>query len=133
MGGDVRTELQGLRNALALMAEDAKGREPSVLFGARCLSCNRVFDEVDKEAGNVDLQAEKQREKFYSELQRAFHSPKHDPTKPIKVLSVKVGRAEAMSGCSGRYNTPYSGRDWGSLSCGVEDVQLMSERHGLNG
>eukprot|EP00929_Paragymnodinium_shiwhaense_P108759 TRINITY_DN75097_c0_g1_i1.p1 TRINITY_DN75097_c0_g1~~TRINITY_DN75097_c0_g1_i1.p1 ORF type:complete len:761 (+),score=251.23 TRINITY_DN75097_c0_g1_i1:165-2447(+) len=131
--GDLQLDLEKLRNAMSLMAQEGKDREQAVLFGARCLSCNRVFDEVAQEAGTVDVRGEKQREKLYAEVQRAFHSAKHDPTKPIKMIAVKVGRPETVSsGTPGRYNAPYSGRDWGSLSCGVEDVQLLTSRQGCS-
>lgn len=121
-------DLAHVRDELSMFAETIKDRETSVLFGARCLSCNRVFDEVCKDAGAVDLPVEKQREALFAQVQRALHSPGMDPMAKIKMLAVKVGRRIAVSGKSGV--SYYEGRDSSGFACGANDMELMPEIRG---
>jgi len=109
-----------LKSALCSLTEDIKEKEQAVLFGARCLSCNRVFDDVQLEAGVVDMRAEKQRAHVFANIQRALHTPRTDPTKPIKMLAVKVGRPGHIQG--------FEGRDASSLSWTADDVSLTPAR-----
>lgn len=118
-----QTDVIALRSSISAMAQDIKDREQAVLFGAKCLSCNRVFDDVQPTAGVVNLPAEKQRAKLFAEVQRAFHSPGSDPAQAIKMLTVKVGRPGSLPRGSGA--GPFEGRDSASLACGVEDVTMI--------
>jgi len=109
-------DVDGLKTALCSLTEDIKEKEQAVLFGARCLSCNRVFDDVQLESGVVDMRAEKQRAQVFANIQRALHTPRTDPTKPIKMLAVKVGRPGNIHG--------FEGRDASGLSWTADDVSL---------
>lgn len=119
------SDLVLVRNELSTFAENIKEREQSVLFGAKCLSCNRVFDEVCQEAGAgaVDLPVERQRDALFAHVQRALHSPNIDPMTKIKMLAVKVGRPMPLVGKGG--SGTFEGRDGKSFSCGTGDVHLM--------
>eukprot|EP00747_Dinoflagellata_sp_TGD_P212312 gnl/TRDRNA2_/TRDRNA2_85427_c0_seq1.p1 gnl/TRDRNA2_/TRDRNA2_85427_c0~~gnl/TRDRNA2_/TRDRNA2_85427_c0_seq1.p1 ORF type:complete len:900 (+),score=153.00 gnl/TRDRNA2_/TRDRNA2_85427_c0_seq1:54-2753(+) len=121
-GQAVREEVDGLREAVSVIVQDIKEQETAVLFGSRCLSCGRVYDEVQKSAGVVDPRAEKEKAKLFAEVQRALHTTSGNEAKQIKMLSVKVGRpAEvARSDGSGMYFT----RDVMPYTCGVEDLYL---------
>jgi hypothetical protein len=121
-----RTDLNTLREEMCHISESVKDREQAVLFGARCLSCNRVFDDVSKDTNAVDLNGEKQRNALFTQVQRALHSPRIDPLAKIKVLAVKVGRPLTVPGSGGMGN--FEGRDGASFACGVDDVQLVSFR-----
>jgi len=119
-------DLNVLREEMCQISESVKDREQAVLFGARCLSCNRVFDDVSRDPNAVDLFGEKQRNALFSQVQRALHSPKIDPLAKIKVLAVKIGRPTTVLGQTG-YGQ-FEGRDSSSLACGVDDVQLVPVR-----
>lgn len=115
-----KEEMLELRSFLAGIVRDLKDKEQSVLFGARCLSCNRVYDDVQTEAGSVNVHNEKQKALLWSEVQRALNSPKPDPGL-IRMLAVKVGRVGNLATHRGHVE----GRDASSISCGVDDVALM--------
>jgi len=119
-------DLNVLREELCQISEHVKDREQAVLFGARCLSCNRVFDDVSKDTNIVDLSGEKQRNALFTQVQRALHSPKIDPLAKIKVLAVKIGRPLTVPGSGGM--GVFEGRDATSLACGVDDVHLVPMR-----
>lgn len=123
-------EVRALRAALSDVAEELKDREQAVLFGARCLSCNRVFDDVERHAGVVNLRGERQRAQVFAEIQRALHSPRSDPLEPIKMLAVRVGRPCDLKSRSGL--GPLAGRDALSLARGVEDVVLLPVPPGVS-
>lgn len=116
-----KTEVFTLQKELSGALENMKDKEQSVLFGAKCLSCNRAFDEVEKRAGVVDVQGEKQKAKLFAELTRALHCPNTDPTKPIKMLAVKVGRPGQLT--TGNLG-PIEGRDV-TYACGVQDMRFL--------
>jgi len=122
-----KEDIMELRQSLSIAAQEAKDREQAVLFGARCLSCNRVFDDVQQSAGVVDLPAEKQRAKLFAEVERALHSPKTEPMNPIKMLAVKVGRLGQVR-CGTGLGATVEIRDAGNPACGVSDVQLLPVR-----
>jgi len=111
-----------LKEAVSLLARHDKEREQAVLFGARCLSCNRVYDDVEREPGAVDLQCEKQKNHLFSQVQKALNNPASDFSKPIKLISVKVGRQKTTPGSdgAGKFNT----RD-GAFGYALDDVQLL--------
>merc|ERR1719327_349741 len=93
----------------------------TVLFGAKCLSCNRVFDDVDRSAGSVDNHSDQQRAQVLTEVQRALNHPAGDFSKPIKMLSVKVGRTGNIhAGDGGTYESRETGYGYP-----LEDVSLM--------
>lgn len=121
-------DVVSLKNAVSCLAQDAKDKTQTVLFGAKCLSCNRVFDDVSQGAGIVDVQGDRQRTQMFYEMQKALHSPRVDPLKPIKMLAVKVGRPGNVKGVDG---AQYQGRDAMSLACGVEDISVMPLRPSL--
>merc|ERR1719272_952130 len=118
-----RTEMNVLREELCTMSESVKDREQAVLFGARCLSCNRVFDDVTRDTDVVDLSGEKHKNALFSQVQNALHSPKIDPLAKIKVLAVKVGRPMTVPASVG--GGRYSGRDGNGFACGLDDTQLV--------
>eukprot|EP00927_Polykrikos_kofoidii_P048627 TRINITY_DN42874_c0_g1_i1.p1 TRINITY_DN42874_c0_g1~~TRINITY_DN42874_c0_g1_i1.p1 ORF type:complete len:766 (-),score=124.12 TRINITY_DN42874_c0_g1_i1:414-2654(-) len=121
-----QSELDMVKHALSGLSQCMKDKDQAVLFGARCLSCNHVLDDAQQDAGIVDIHADKQRAHLYAEVQRALQNPKSDPTKPIKMIAVRVGRPSPISGdVGGSRPGHYYGRDGVSLACGVEDVQLM--------
>jgi len=111
-----------LKEAVSLLARHDKEREQAVLFGARCLSCNRVYDDVEREPGAVDLQSEKQKTHLFAQVQKALNNPSSDFSKPIKLISVKVGRQQSAPGTDGvgKFNT----RD-GAFGYALDDVQLL--------
>ncbi|CAE8665210.1 unnamed protein product [Polarella glacialis] len=111
---------------MGLLAEGIKDKEQAVLFGARCLSCNRVFDDVEKTSNTVNLRGERHRAQALFEIQRALHTPRTDPGQTIKLLAVKVGRP-GMSKSKDNQSV-FSSRDAQSLSYGIEDVQLLPLR-----
>lgn len=119
---DHLTKLQDTVSALEL---DLKDREQAVLFGARCLSCNRVYDEVQKDAGSVSLHADKQRAQLFAEVQRALHSGKANPGL-VNLLAVRVGRkgGETIGGGFGHVET----RSGARVARGVEDMELLPYR-----
>jgi predicted nucleic acid-binding Zn-ribbon protein len=119
-----KSDLVEMRSELRMIAETTKDKEQTVLFGARCLSCNRVFDDVGQNSGTVDLPGERHRDALFSEVQRALHSPKVDPTAKIKMLSVKVGRPTSVPVSGGTF----ASRDAASFACDVADVQLLPVR-----
>lgn len=114
-------QVQELQEAVSAMTHDLREKDSSVLFGARCLSCNREFDDIQRTAGAVDLNAEKQKARLFAEVQRALHAPAADQTKQIKMIAVKVGRSTNIVGRGGTFE----GRDATTFACGIEDVQLM--------
>jgi len=116
-----QADLAIIRDELSMFAETVKDNKESVLFGARCLSCNRVFDEVGQEAGVVDLPVERQRDALFSQVQHALHSPNMDPMAKIKMLAIKVGRPMPIL----KNGNTFSGRDTSSFACGTGDMQLM--------
>jgi len=125
-------EVHNLRTALSMVSDELKGKEQAVLFGARCLSCNRTFDDVQQESGVVDVRAEKNKAKVFAEINRAMHNPNSDPGKPVKLLAVKVGRPGSVisPGTPGVFQS----REALNFACGVQDVQIMpmpwgSEQH----
>mmetsp|Transcript_72721 Transcript_72721/g.157825 ORF Transcript_72721/g.157825 Transcript_72721/m.157825 type:complete len:619 (+) Transcript_72721:62-1918(+) len=124
-----QAEFASLRDSVRALVQDMKDQEQSVLFGARCLSCNRVFDDVQQHAGVVSLHGEKQKEKLFAEVQRALHTPARDPNKTIRMLAVKVGRPAGLSDTRG--HGFFEGRDAASLACGLEDVHLVPVRGGV--
>lgn len=128
-----QADLALVRDELSVFAEKIADREQSVLFGAKCLSCNRVFDEVCKEAGSgVDLPIERQRDALFAQVQRALHSPNNplDPMAKIKMLAIKVGRHTSLSGKAGPGT--YEGRDTSGLTCGTADMQLIPTVRGCS-
>jgi len=121
-------DLVQLRTAISAIAEDVKDSEQAVLFGARCLSCNRVFDDVQQESGVVDLPGERQRQQLFAEVQRALRNPRADPLKPIKMLAVRVGRPSNGGIANGGREGGYNVRDSANIACGVEDLLLVPAR-----
>jgi len=87
-----RGEVMHLKDGLAKVSQNLRDKEATVLFGARCLSCNRVFDDVRVEPNAVDLQQERQRQQVFAEVQRVLNDPAADFSKPVKMVSVKVGK-----------------------------------------
>ncbi|CAL1159205.1 unnamed protein product [Cladocopium goreaui] len=69
-------QLQFLAGKMRAMEENAKDREQAVLFGARCLSCNRAYEDTLKTSGAVNLPGEKRKAQVFAEIQRALHSPR---------------------------------------------------------
>lgn len=124
-------EVSDLRRTLGNLTEGIKDREQAVLFGAKCLSCNRVFDDVQQEPNVVNLHAEKQRAQVFAEIHRAMHSPRSDPLEPIQMIAVKVGRTQDVKAKTGPGH--YQGRDAGCHARGLEDVQLLPVRGGGGG
>merc|ERR1719171_2952112 len=110
-----------LHQALSEMARDSKAKEQSVLFGAKCLSCNRNFDDTVTTAGTVDLHGEKQRAQLLAEVQRAIASPCSDAD-AVRMLTVKVGRSGQVAGRDG--GSGYEGRS-AVFGCAVDDVQVL--------
>eukprot|EP00913_Durusdinium_trenchii_P030366 g28446.t1 len=121
--------LQVLGSKLSTVKENMKDREQAVLFGARCLSCNRAYEDTIKTTGSVNLPAEKRKAQVFAEIQRALHSPRTagtlrsvrtDPQEPIKLLAVKVGRPGAQSpkACN------VASRDSASMAYGIEDGMM---------
>lgn len=118
-------DLLDVRQCVTGLVRDLKDKEQAVLFGARCLSCNRVFDEVQVEAGTVSVQTEKQKAQLWAEVQHALNSPRPDPGL-IRMLAVKVGRAGNIGTKAGL--GPIEGRDAASYACGMDDVGLVPVR-----
>jgi predicted nucleic acid-binding Zn-ribbon protein len=114
-------EVMLLKEAMSGLVQQAREKD-TVLFGAKCLSCNRVFDDVDRSAGAVDNHAEQQRTQVLNEVQRALNHPAGDFSKPIKMLSVKVGRTGHIHAGDG--SGPYETRETG-YGYPLEDVSLM--------
>lgn len=108
-----------LHGAVSRMAAESKAKEQSVLFGAKCLSCNREFEDTTKTSGTVDLYGEKQKAQLFAQVQQSLHSTKA-MEEDIKMLTVKVGRTGRRVG----NGTVYEGRD-PVFGCAVEDVQMM--------
>jgi len=126
------SDLRELKQVMNRLALDVKEKSQAVLFGARCLSCNRVFDDVEQQAGVVDVHADKQQAKLYAEMQRALHTPSADPLNSIKMLAVKVGRPGSVIGAkSGGRAVPFQSRDGASIACDVADVKLMPTSFGM--
>jgi hypothetical protein len=120
------TDVLELKHAMNSLAVDLKDKSQAVLFGARCLSCNRVFDDVEQHAGVVDVRADRQQAKLYAQMQQALHNPSADPMKPIKMIAVKVGRPGTVAGTgSGGRCVPFQGRDALSIACDVSDLHLL--------
>lgn len=86
------------------MSQNVREKETAVLFGAKCLSCNRVFDDVRPDANAVDLHGERQRHQVFAEVQRVLNDPAGDFSKPVRMVSVKVGKPAV-----GRSNTDGAG------------------------
>lgn len=110
-----------LKEAMTGLVQQAREKD-TVLFGAKCLSCNRVFDDVDRSAGSVDNHSDQQRAQVLNEVQRALNHPAGDFSKPIKMLSVKVGRTGNVHAADG--SGPYETRETG-YGYPLEDVALM--------
>lgn len=99
-----RIEMLQVKDGLAKVSQNVREKETAVLFGARCLSCNRVFDDVRPEANAVDLAGERQRHQVFAEVQRVLNDPAGDFSKPVRMVSVKVGKPAV-----GRSNTDGAG------------------------
>lgn len=115
-----------ITDKLSLIEEGLKDKEQNVLFSARCLSCNRSYDDVAKMPGGVDLPGEKQQAKVWREIQRALHTPRTDKTEELRVVAVKVGRptgTKAKDSSNGAGS--YASRDPSTWSYGLEDVHLL--------
>lgn len=118
-----KSEVEDVKKAMLSLEshfqQESHGQQ--VLFGARCLSCNREYDEVQKTPGGVDVIAEKQRSKLCVEVERALRCSKTDPGKPIKLLAVKVGRPSTVACPAGL--GPAAARTAG-YACQIDDVQF---------
>ncbi|CAE7228759.1 unnamed protein product, partial [Symbiodinium pilosum] len=57
----VEESIHDFSDKICAFEEVMKDKEQAVHFGARCLSCNRAFDDVVKTSGSVNLPAEKRR------------------------------------------------------------------------
>eukprot|EP00439_Symbiodinium_sp_Y106_P020962 s9126_g2.t1 len=57
----VEESIHDFGDKICAFEEAIKDKEQAVHFGARCLSCNRTFDDVVKTPGTVNLPAEKRR------------------------------------------------------------------------
>jgi len=119
----VEESIHDFGDKICAFEEAIKDKEQAVHFGARCLSCNRTFDDVVKTPGTVNLPAEKRRAQVFAEIQRALHTPRTDP-ETIKLLAVKVGRPTAVTA----KQSSYASRNGDSLANGLEDVQLIPVR-----
>ncbi|CAE7833163.1 unnamed protein product [Symbiodinium microadriaticum] len=119
----VEESIHDFSDKICAFEEAIKDKEQAVHFGARCLSCNRTFDDVVKTPGSVNLPAEKRRAQVFAEIQRALHTPRTDP-ETIKLLAVKVGRPTAVTAKQGSY----ASRNGDCLANGLEDVQLLPVR-----
>jgi len=117
--------IQFLGSKLSTVEENTKDREQAVLFGARCLSCNRAYEDTLKTSGAVNLPGEKRKAQVFAEIQRALHSPRTDPQEAIKLIAVKVGRPCASPPSSKEGGPFAAGRDYSSMAFGIEDVQLL--------
>mmetsp|Transcript_31388 Transcript_31388/g.73232 ORF Transcript_31388/g.73232 Transcript_31388/m.73232 type:complete len:575 (-) Transcript_31388:183-1907(-) len=117
-----RPEFLTVREHVGTISQQLQEKEQTVLFGARCLSCNRVFDDVQTQAGTVDLHGDKQRAMLWAEMQRALYGPKTDPESAVKMIAVQVGRPAALPAKGGAGT--FEGRQK-HLSCSVEDLALM--------
>lgn len=122
---EAEEQLQFLAGKMRAMEENAKDREQAVLFGARCLSCNRAYEDTLKTSGAVNLPGEKRKAQVFAEIQRALHSPRTDPQEPIKLIAVKVGRPCPSPNSK---EGPFASRDYSSMAYGIEDVQLLPVR-----
>eukprot|EP00811_Abedinium_folium_P002646 NODE_12429_length_1225_cov_3.606557.p1 GENE.NODE_12429_length_1225_cov_3.606557~~NODE_12429_length_1225_cov_3.606557.p1 ORF type:complete len:396 (+),score=122.38 NODE_12429_length_1225_cov_3.606557:66-1190(+) len=121
--------IEELKMSVGGMEEVARLHNQPVLFGARCLSCNRVFDEVEPQVGSMDLHLEKQRAKVFAEVQKALHSTggSHGADEQnVKIIALKVGRATQL-GSSGGLG-PFNGRSPASSFNALGNMQLLPVR-----
>lgn len=125
------SDMTTMRAVISSVSEELKDREQAVLFGARCLSCNRVYDDIQKDAGVVEPPngSAKQQALVLAEIQKALQSQRPD-SQSISMLAVKVGRPGNISARSGL--GPFAGRQ-DTMACGIEDVSILPARLGAEG
>lgn len=121
------SDVTALRAVLGGITQDLKDKEEAVLFGARCLGCNRVYDDVQREADVVDLSLERQKGHVFAEIQRALQTPRCDPLETLGLLTVKVGRPAALRA---KGMPPFAGRDPDGIQRGLEDIHLSPLKPG---
>jgi len=121
-----REDVLNLQGEMGNIAKGLKDKEQTVLFGARCLSCNRVFDDVQRESDTVDLHVEKARAKFLTEVEKMIQNPSADVLRAVRMMAVKVGRPMSVPSSTGR--GIFEGRDARSLANGLDDIALVPLR-----
>eukprot|EP00930_Biecheleria_cincta_P034339 TRINITY_DN23746_c0_g1_i1.p1 TRINITY_DN23746_c0_g1~~TRINITY_DN23746_c0_g1_i1.p1 ORF type:complete len:641 (-),score=141.98 TRINITY_DN23746_c0_g1_i1:342-2063(-) len=115
-----------ITDKLSLIEEGIKDKEQNVLFSAKCLSCNRSYEDVAKMPGGVDLHCEKQKAQVWAEIQRALHTPRTSKTEELRVIAVKVGRPTGTKAkVASKGGGAFASRDQSTWSYGLEDVQLL--------
>lgn len=97
-----KREVLELKDATARIGQSIAKRE-GVLFGQRCLSCNRTFVDQVQTANMVELKKEEQRSALLHEVEQAYNSTDGGA---IKFLSINVGKSGQQRGTDGAlYNT----------------------------
>mmetsp|Transcript_57825 Transcript_57825/g.154480 ORF Transcript_57825/g.154480 Transcript_57825/m.154480 type:complete len:229 (+) Transcript_57825:171-857(+) len=95
-----KSDLMVVKEAVSDLTAEQRRKE-GVLFGARCLSCNRVFEDF-AEDNVVDLAHEKQKHTLLAHVQKQLNDPSSDYGKPVKLLSVRIGKAGRKEGKDGQ-------------------------------
>lgn len=108
-----KREVLELRDITARISQTIDNRE-GVLFGQRCLSCNRTFADDVQTANAVELDKERQRSALLHEVEQAYNSTDGGA---IKFLSINVGKSGQQRGTDGAlYHTQdMSAADTGGL------------------
>lgn len=95
-------DVMDLRDQTARITQTLVQQE-GVLFGQRCLSCNRTFVDQIQTANGVELEKERQRSALLHEVEQAYNSTDGGS---VRFLSINVGKSGQQRGTDGGlYNT----------------------------
>lgn len=103
------------------LSVEAQAKE-GVLIGAKCLSCNRVYDEEVRNANQVDLHHEKQQLQVLAQLQQQLNASRGDVA-GMKVVTIKMGKPKQAVGSDGQ---AYDTRD-PAFGFALPDVALVQK------
>eukprot|EP00397_Hematodinium_sp_SG-2012_P018904 GEMP01019397.1.p1 GENE.GEMP01019397.1~~GEMP01019397.1.p1 ORF type:complete len:565 (+),score=152.37 GEMP01019397.1:78-1772(+) len=83
-------DLAQIRKSLSELDERIRQKDES-FFSARCLSCNRVFDECLPQGNQCDLHIEKSKQSLLARIHRELNTGEIDSD--LRLVSVKIGEA----------------------------------------
>lgn len=118
-----KREILDLKDVTTRISQSITQRE-GVLFGQRCLSCNRTFADQAQTANAVELDKEKQRTALLHEVEQAYNSTDGGA---VKFLSINVGRSGQQRGTDGAlYNTQDTSADRNTGMVPISNLNLMA-------
>lgn len=104
-----KNELSAVNEALIKLGEEIREKE-GVLFGVRrCLSCNRAFEDNNRNDNQVSLQKERQKQVLLNTIEKAVNDAGNSK---VNFLSIEVGKSGMKKGVDGAlYHTAEFGND----------------------